>query len=83
MSKELEKSMENIEQRVLLLGLYKKEDDETFSDILNVMENSRVFTKKVGKKYLKNLKELNYINDTGFTMIGIQKAQEVEMEFKI
>ena len=76
-------SMDNIEQRVLLLGLYKKEDSETFNDILAVMENSRVFTKKEGKKFLKNLKELNYITDDSFTMIGIQKAKEVEAEFKI
>ena len=75
--------MDNIEQRVLLLGLYKKEDDETFKDILDVMENSRVFTKKVGKKYLKNLKALNYITDDSLTMIGIEKAKEVEMEFKV
>ncbi|MEA2050571.1 MAG: hypothetical protein U9O56_07560 [Campylobacterota bacterium] len=75
--------MDNIEQRVLLLGLYKKQDDETFIDVINVMENSRVFTKKTGKKYLKNLKALNYITDDSFTMIGIQKAKEIEMEFKI
>ena len=81
MSKEL--GMENIEVRVLLLALYKKKDDETFNDILGVMEESRVFTKKIGKKYLKNLKELSYITDDGFTMIGITKAKEVEMEFKL
>jgi len=80
---EEELGMDNIEQRVLLLGLYKKQENETFSDILGVMEESRVFTKKVGKKYLKNLKELNYISDEGFTMIGIAKAKEVEQEFKI
>lgn len=80
----LEKEFEeNIELRVLLLGLFKKEEAETFNDILGVMEESRVFTKKTGKKYLKKLKELNYISDTGFTMIGITKAKEVEMEFKI
>ena len=80
----LEKEFEeNIELRVLLLALIKKEEDETFNDILGVMEESRVFNKKDGKKYLKNLKELNYISDEGFTMIGIAKAKEVEMEFKI
>ncbi|MEA3554619.1 MAG: hypothetical protein U9R39_09535 [Campylobacterota bacterium] len=78
-----ELGMDEIEQRVLLLGLYKKEDDETFNDILSVMEQTRVFTKKVGKKYLKNLKELNYITDDSFTMIGLAKAKEVEQEFKI
>jgi len=80
----LEKEFEeNIELRVLLLALIKKENGETFNDILGVMEESRVFSKKDGKKYLKNLKELNYISDDGFTMIGITKAKEVEMEFKI
>ena len=79
----LENEMDNIEQRVLLLALYKKEDGETFSDILGVMEESRVFTKKTGKKYLKSLKNLNFITDEGFTMIGISKAKEIEMEFKI
>ncbi len=80
----LEKEFEeNIELRVFLLGLYKKENEETFSDIIGVMEESRVFTKKVGKKYLKNLKELNYVTDDSFTMIGVTKAQEVEREFKI
>jgi hypothetical protein len=80
---ENELGMDNIEQRVLLLGLYKKEDNETFNDVLGVMEESRVFTKKVGKKYLKNLKELNYITNDSFTMIGLAKAKEVEQEFKI
>jgi hypothetical protein len=81
MNEDLE--MDNIEQRVLLLGLYKKNDDETFNDILGVMEESRVFTKKIGKKYLKNLKELNYISNDSFTMLGVSKAKEIEMEFKI
>ena len=79
----LELDMENIEIRVLLLGLYKKQEDETFSDILGVMEESRVFTKKIGKKYLKYLISEKYITDESFTMIGIQKAQEIEQEFKI
>ena len=81
MNKEL--SMDEMEQRVLLLGLYKKQNDETFNDVLLVMENSKVFTKKVGKQYLKNLQELNYITTDSFTMIGIQKAQEIEKEFKL
>ena len=80
----LEKEFEeNMELRVLLLGLYKKQEDESFNDIVGVMEESRVFTKKVGKKYLKNLKELNYIVDDSFTMIGISKAKEVEQEFRL
>ena len=79
----LDLNMENIEIRVLLLALYKKQDDESFNDVLGVMEESRVFTKKVGKKYLKFLKQENYITEDSFTMIGLEKAKEIEMEFKI
>jgi hypothetical protein len=76
-------NMENIEIRVLLLALYKKQDEENFGDILGVMEESRVFTKKVGKKYLKYLKSENYITEDSFTMMGLEKAKEIEQEFKI
>ena len=75
--------MENIELRVLLLGIYKKENDETMIDIVKTMENGGVFSLKEGKKYIKELKSLNYVTDDGMTMIGIEKAKEVELEFKI
>jgi len=79
----LDLTMDNIEIRVLLLALYKKQDNESFSDVLGVMEEGRVFTKKVGKKYLKKLRELNYITEDSLTIVGIEKAKEVEMEFKV
>ncbi len=79
----LDLNIENIEIRVLLLALYKKQEDENFSDILGVMEESRVFTKKVGKKYLKYLKSENFITEESLTMIGLEKAKEIELEFKI
>ena len=79
----MEEFENNIELRVLLLGLYKKQEDETFNDILLVMENTKVFSKKVGKKYLKQLKKLNLIEDNNFTFLGLQKAKEIEAEFKL
>ena len=75
--------MENIELRVLLLGIYKKEDDESPLDIVKTMENSRVFSLKQGKKYIKELKSLGYVLDDRLTMIGIEKAKEIELEFKL
>ena len=74
---------DNMELRVLLLALFKKEQSESFKDILQTLENGGLFTFKEGKKFLKLLKELKYITEDGFTMLGIQKANEVEMEFKI
>jgi hypothetical protein len=80
----LEKEFEeNMELRVLLLALYKKEEDESFKDIIMTLENGGLFTFKVGKKLLKVLKELEYITDEGLTMLGIEKSKQVEMEFKI
>jgi len=75
--------MENIELRVLLLGIYKKEDDESPLDIVKTMENSRVFSLKQGKKYIKELKSLGYVLRESLTMIGIEKAKEIELEFKL
>ena len=36
-----------------------------------------------GQKYLKDLKFLGYVADDGLTMIGIEKAKEIELEFKL
>lgn len=74
---------DNMELRVLLLALYKRKEDESFKDIVLTLEASGLFSFKEGKKLLKKLKELTYITDDGITMIGLQKAKEVEMEFKI
>ncbi len=81
--KDLEKTMDDMEQRVLLLALYKRNEEENFNDIIAMLEDSRVFSRKEGKKFLKNLKALNYINEEGLTLVGIEKAKEVELEFKI
>ena len=74
---------ENMEMRVLLLALYKRQEGESFKDVVLTLEASGLFSLKQGKKLLKQLKELSYISDEGFSVIGLQKAKEVEMEFKI
>jgi len=47
---------DNIELRVLLLAIYKKQEDESLKDVLKMMDNSRVFDLKTGKQYLKELR---------------------------
>lgn len=75
--------MDDINKRVLLLAIYKKKDDESFMDVVKTMDNSKVFTLKQGKKYLKELKKESFLSDSSLTMLGIEKAKEVEQEFKI
>ena len=73
----------HINKKVLLLAILKKEDDETLIDVIKKMDNTKVFSLKEGKKYLKELKKESLVSDSSLTMIGITKAKEVELEFKI
>jgi len=71
-----------IEEKVLLLAILKQQDLDT-KEILLQLEETGMFTLKDGKKVLKKLKDAEFINDNGLTMIGIEKAKEAEKEFKV
>ncbi len=73
----------DINKKVLLLAIYKKEEDETLNDVIKKMDNSKVFSLKEGKKYIKELRKDSFIKENYLTMIGVSKAKEVELEFKI
>lgn len=74
---------DNLNKKVLLLAILKKEENETLNDVIKKMDNTKVFTLKQGKKYLKELKKESLVSDDSLTMIGITKAKEAELEFKI
>ncbi|MCF6200959.1 MAG: hypothetical protein L3J42_02335 [Hydrogenimonas sp.] len=71
------------EEKVLLLALMKKEEGETLQDTLLVLENSRVFTLKEGKKVAKSLKKDGYIKESQLTFKGMEAAKAAEQEFKL
>jgi hypothetical protein len=71
------------EEKVILLALLKKEESEGIRDILAILENSRVFTMKEGKRLVKGLKNDGYISGSDLTPKGYIVAKQVEMEFKI
>ena len=79
----MENKMDELNKKVLLLAILKKEEDETLIDVIKKMDNTKVFTLKQGKKYLKELKKEIFVSEDSLTMIGISKAKEVELEFKI
>jgi len=72
-----------IEERVLLLGLYKRHEGESFNDVVMMLEEAGVFSYKEGKKLLKSLRENGYIQEEKLTVTGVQKAQEIEKEFTL
>jgi len=67
----------------LLLGILKKESDETLHDVVLKLEQSRVFTLKEGKKLLKGLKNDGFIVENNLTIKGELEAKSIEKEFKI
>jgi len=75
--------MMQIEERVLLLGIYKRKEDESFNDIIMMLEDAGVFSYKEGKKLLKSLKENGFIEGEKLTVTGVQKGMEIEQEFKL
>lgn len=75
--------MDEMNKKVLLLAILKKEADETLIDVIKKMDNTKVFSLKEGKKYLKEFKKEALVSDDSLTMLGITLAKEIELEFKI
>ena len=73
----------DINEKVLLLAILKKESNESLNDIVLKLENTGLFSLKEGKKLLKKLKTEQYINDSFLTFKGEAIAKNVEQEFKI
>jgi len=71
-----------INKKVLLLAIYK-EDKMSFKEVILMLENTKVFTIKEGKKLLKELKRDNFLSENGLTLKGEMMAKEIEKEFKI
>jgi len=72
-----------IEERVFLLGIYKKKEDESLTDVILILEDSGLFSFKEGKKLLKNLKKNGFVDGEDLTFAGVEKAKDVELEFKL
>ena len=47
----------DINEKVLLLAILKKESAETLNDVVLKLENTGLFSLKEGKRLLKNLKK--------------------------
>jgi len=73
----------DINKKILLLGILKREENETLNDVLIKLENTNLFSLKEGKKLLKELKKEEYVSDASLTLKGDLLAKQVEEEFKI
>ena len=73
----------DINKKVLLLGIYKKEKDESLNDIVIKLESNGLFNLKEGKRLLKDLKKEKLVSQSGISLKGEFQAKEVENEFKL
>lgn len=73
----------DINKKVLLLAILKKESAETLNDVVLKLENTGLFSLKEGKRLLKNLKKEQFVSDSFLTLKGEAIAKNVEQEFKI
>lgn len=73
----------DINEKVLLLAILKKESNESLNEVVLKLENTGLFTLKEGKKLLKKLKSEEFVSDSFLTLKGELIAKNVEQEFKI
>jgi len=73
----------DINKRVFLLAILKKESDETLDDVTKSLVNAGMFDIKEGKKLLQKLKDMQYISNEQLTIKGIAIAKEAEAEFTL
>ena len=73
----------DINEKVLLLGILKRQSDESLNDVVLKLENSGLFSLKEGKRLLKNLKKDEYVLDSSLSVKGELLAKQIEQEFKI
>ncbi len=73
----------DINEKVLLLAILKKESNESLNDVVFKLENTGLFSLKEGKKLLKKLKSEQFVSDSFLTLKGDAIAKNIEQEFKI
>uniref|UniRef100_UPI00404816FF hypothetical protein n=1 Tax=Aliarcobacter sp. TaxID=2321116 RepID=UPI00404816FF len=73
----------DINEKILLLAILKKDSEETLNDIILKLENTNLFSLKEGKRLLKKLRAEEFLSDSYLTLKGEVIAKNVEQEFKI
>ena len=72
-----------IEKKVFLLKMLKRESDESIKDVIIILADTGVFTLKEGKKIRKELEREGYIKDGNLTMLGVAEAKKADEEFRL
>jgi len=72
----------DIEKRVFLLAIAKREEGESLEHILNMLVETGMFEMQEGEQALQELKDAKYIVGENLSMTGVIEADKAEKEFK-
>ncbi len=73
---------DDIVKKVTLLGILKKEPEETLNDVMLMLVETGMYDMKEGKQVFKELKADQYLSNGSLTLKGIIEAKAAEAEFK-
>ncbi len=73
---------EDIIKSVTLLGIYKKEKDESLNDVMLMLVDTGMYKMKEAKSVFKELKRELFIIDGELSLKGITEAKKAEAMFK-
>ncbi|RRS31445.1 MAG: hypothetical protein P794_04095 [Epsilonproteobacteria bacterium (ex Lamellibrachia satsuma)] len=72
----------DIIKKVTLLGILKKQPDETLNDVMLMLADTGMYELKEAKQVFKELKAEQYLSNGQLTLKGITAAKAAELEFK-
>ena len=72
----------DIIKRVFLLGVSKRDENETMKETLVSLVNTGMFDMKEAKQVLAELRDAKYIVGDNLSMTGVLEADKAEKEFK-
>ena len=67
---------------VTLLGIMKKNPDESVEDVILMLSETGMYTLKEAKAVLKALRKERFIVDGALSVKGMLRAKEAEANFK-
>lgn len=73
---------EDIIKSVTLLGIYKKEKDESLNDVMLMLVDTGMYKMKEAKSVFKELKRELFIINGELSLKGITEAKKAEAMFK-
>ena len=74
--------MDDILHRVTLLGILKKQPEESLEDVMEMLIDTGMYDRAEAQKVFADLRASGHIVGEGLSFIGVDAAKKAEQEFK-